>query len=414
LSGDHSLSVLFIHPSYPNIFARVIEELAGRPDIRCGVMVENRCRDAVRASGSRATFYGYDPADLPSHGETDAYMGAFATGVRRGLGVARTLRILTQEVPFDVVLGSASNGCTFFLRSVVSSAIVSHCEHPGYFIQSARPEFPRMLDQYVHDLTYRSLVLGCVAHSELGLVASDHARALFPAEFHAKVRVQSEGCELPRLPPSRRAWRRPLGLPVDSPLIGFFGRSLEAVRGFDVFLHVFKRVRELRPEVQAVVIGSETTLYGNEERYLGGRSFKQYALESAGIAEGDVIWRGFLPYQQFLAHLACLDVAILPTFEGASNWSFFDAMASAVPILSSIRSYVPELITHGKEGYLFDPYDLDSYAEATLRLLDSPDEAARIGRAARARVRRDHTTQRAADGYEAIIREALRLRNGRP
>jgi glycosyltransferase involved in cell wall biosynthesis len=257
------------------------------------------------------------------------------------------------------------------------------------------------------------MVLVSVAYADLGMVASEHARTLFPPELRPKVRAQSEGFPLPQPVGDRRAARARLGLPVAGPLIGFFGRTLESVRGFDIFLQVAKRVRAVRPDVRVLVIGSEGTLYGNEERYLGQVSFKQYALQQAGVREGDLIWRDFLPYGEFLAHIGCLDLAILPTFEGASNWSFFDAMASGLPILSSNRSYVPELLEDGRDGYLFDPYDVEGFVAAALRLLDQPLERARIGGNARERIHRDHTPERVAEGYERIAREALALRRQR-
>jgi glycosyltransferase involved in cell wall biosynthesis len=207
--------------------------------------------------------------------------------------------------------------------------------------------------------------------------------------------------------------RKKLGLPVDAPLVGFCGRTLEAVRGFDIFLKVLRRVWQARPDVQAIAIGTAATLYGNEDIYLGQQSFKEYALAQAGVDAAAILWRDFLPYPTFLGHLACLDLAILPTFEGASNWSFFDAMASGTPILTSNRTYIPELIDYGREGYYFDPYDIDAYARMTLALLDQPAERARIGRNARDRIRREHTPERAADGYERVIYEAVELQRKR-
>jgi glycosyltransferase involved in cell wall biosynthesis len=406
-----TLRVLVIHPSYPNIFTRAVDALAERSGLSCACMVENRCRPAVLEEPRTMTFFGYDPTPAPQLNLDGVPIEAFVSGVRRGLGVANALHVLRERYTFDVILGSASNGCTLFVRSVVPSAVVAYCEHPGYFMQSARPEFPRTLSQYAHDIAYRSMVLQSVAQAELGMVASEHARRLFPPEVQAKVRAQTEGFPIPTRPRDRAALRAKLGLP-DGPIVGFFGRSLEAVRGFDVFLQVLKRLRDVRPDVNVLVIGSATTIYGNEGAYLADGSFKRHALAEVGMAEHEIVWRDFLPYPEFVSHLFCIDLAVLPTLEGASNWSFFDAMAAGVPIISSTRSYVPELIDDGCEGYLLDPEEIEPWVRAALRLLDDPRERERIGRNARRRIKQRHTPERAADGYERILREAVALRGG--
>jgi len=215
------------------------------------------------------------------------------------------------------------------------------------------------------------------------------------------------------LPHDVPALRRRLGLPPDGPIVAFFGRTLEAVRGFDVFLKVAARLREALPSVHVLVIGSEATLYGNEQAYIGARSFKGHALALAGLHSTDIIWRDFLPYDQFVEHLTCIDLAVLPTFEGASNWSFFDAMSAAVPILSSRRSYVPELIEDGRDGFLLEPDDVEGFTSRALALLAQPGVRRKAGQNARERIRSDHTPERAAAGYESVIREAL-LRKNQP
>jgi glycosyltransferase involved in cell wall biosynthesis len=157
----------------------------------------------------------------------------------------------------------------------------------------------------MYDITYQSMVLTSVLHSDLGLVASKHARQLFPTELRAKVRVQSEAFVTHPRPVDVRALREQLGLPAEGALIGFFGRSLEAVRGFDIFLQVARQLRQARPDLQFLVIGAEQTRYGNELTYLNGVSFKQYALNKAEMKVTDILWRELLPYDQFIDHLAC-------------------------------------------------------------------------------------------------------------
>jgi glycosyltransferase involved in cell wall biosynthesis len=201
--------------------------------------------------------------------------------------------------------------------------------------------------------------------------------------------------------------RAALGLPPQAPLVGFFSRTLEAVRGFDIFLRVAGRLHELAPELHFVAIGEERTLYGNETAYLNGATFKEYALAQTGVPAGLIHWLPLMPYDDFRRAVACLDVVILPLFEGAANWSLFEAMALGRPILASNRCYVPEAIRHGLDGILLDPYDVEGFARQALALLREPRRARLLGRSAQARARRLFSIERAATGYEAIIAEAI-------
>ena len=81
-------------------------------------------------------------------------------------------------------------------------------------------------------------------------------------------------------------------------------------------------------------------------------------------------------------------------------------MAAGVPIVSSTRSYIPEAIRHGVDGYLYDPTDIESLVATSLRLLSDPEDRKRIGDNVRSRAGEHFTPERAAEGYERIIREA--------
>ncbi len=399
------LRVLFVHPAYPSTFDSVIGPIARRPGIECSVLLDNASKPGVTGHHPHITFYGYDPDRLATGHE--GRTSGFTRAAEHGLSIARSLRALESRARFDVVVGYATRGCTMYLREAIDAAIVSYCEHPGYFMLGARPEFPPHFEQYPHDLGYRAMIMSSVLYSDLGLVASGHARRMFPPELQGKVRVQSEGFQVPDPPDDRDALKERLGLPRERPLVAFFARSLESVRGFDVYLDVIRALRTRRPDVQPVVIGAEQTRYGNEALYLRGTSYKRHALDKSGVDEADVLWLDPMSHPRFVEHLQCLDLAVLPIFEGASNWSFFDAMAAGVPIVASNRSYIPEIMTHGVEGYLHDPTDPSSFVSTSLRLLDNPDEREKIGRNARRRILRHHTRERAADGYEQIIREAF-------
>jgi glycosyltransferase involved in cell wall biosynthesis len=406
------LRVLFVHPSYPNQFSAIGAQLNNDPHFQCCALVHQAFGPQVLAERSRMPHFGFQP-DGQTNGFSYPYAVPFEDGMRNGRGIAHALLALDQAYHFDAIVGHAAFGSTLHLRDITNAAVISYAELPGYQTAMARPEFPITIDLLLSSQAYKALLYASMMHSDLCVAPSEHAKRLLPPELQAKTRVQMEGFDTENSPQPGPEERAALGLPKEAPLIGFFGRTLEAVRGFDVFVEVAKRLHASDPALQFLVVGEDKTLYGNERTYLGAQTFKSYALERADISERLFHWRQPMPYDKFRRHIACLDLAILPFFEGAANWNLFEAMAVGLPILASNRGYVPEAIRNGQDGLLFDPYDIERFVFWALQLLKDRPLAQRLASSARQRIRVHYSTEIAAAGYGRIIREAVARRLGR-
>ncbi|MGX9117705.1 glycosyltransferase [Mesorhizobium sp. BHbsci] len=73
--------------------------------------------------------------------------------------------------------------------------------------------------------------------------------------------------------------------------------------------------------------------------------------------------------------------------------SILEAMASALPVVATRHSGIPEAVVDGETGILVEEHDIESTAEALASLLAEPLRAARMGDAGRQRVL-DRFTQR--------------------
>lgn len=73
--------------------------------------------------------------------------------------------------------------------------------------------------------------------------------------------------------------------------------------------------------------------------------------------------------------------------------SILEAMASALPVVATRHSGIPEAVVDGETGILVEEHDVESMAEALASLLAEPHRAARMGDTGRQRVL-DHFTQR--------------------
>lgn len=109
-----------------------------------------------------------------------------------------------------------------------------------------------------------------------------------------------------------------------------------------------------------------------------------------------VDFRGAVPPQQVPEHMAGASVAVAPYPQTATDQYFsplkvFEYAAAALPVVASAVGQLPQIIDHGHSGLLVPPSDPAALAAAIDALVADPARARALGRAARARVEREHS-----------------------
>lgn len=116
-------------------------------------------------------------------------------------------------------------------------------------------------------------------------------------------------------------------------------------------------------------------------------------------------WSALAPEQRRRVHIACLpmtdldenaaivnalqrrsEVIVQKSLAEGFGLTVAEAMWKGRPTLGSRVGGIQDQIEHGMSGRLVEPDDLPGFATAVAGLLDAPDHAAELGRAARARV----------------------------
>ena len=90
---------------------------------------------------------------------------------------------------------------------------------------------------------------------------------------------------------------------------------------------------------------------------------------------------GWIDYDQIGLYYSAADVFVIPTLE--DNWSLVvpEAMACSLPILTSkFNGCWPELIKIGKNGWIFDPYDLSDMVNCFRLCIDNSDQLKNMGK----------------------------------
>jgi len=173
----------------------------------------------------------------------------------------------------------------------------------------------------------------------------------------------------PAAPPNsllKTTARRRLGLPENALVVGSVGR-LSPEKGHAYLLEAAAKLNGSAPGFVLVLIGD-----GPEKENLSN-------LCSSLKISDRVRLVGFASDAGEL--IAAFDILALPSLsEGLPN-VVLEAYAKAVPVVASAVGGVPEVVRHGETGLLVAPKDSDALASAIAKLLASPSEAQRMGRA---------------------------------
>lgn len=97
---------------------------------------------------------------------------------------------------------------------------------------------------------------------------------------------------------------------------------------------------------------------------------------------GKVLLPGFRQYPELPAYYGLASVFVHASVKDTWGLVVNEAMASGLPVLVSERSgCAPDLVENGRNGYTFDPYDVDALAGLMLKLSSPEYDRAAMGRA---------------------------------
>jgi len=184
--------------------------------------------------------------------------------------------------------------------------------------------------------------------------------------------------------------------PADHPIVGIVANLNRPVKRVEVFIRSAAQVHRDFPETRFWIIG---------EGHL--RDDLQTLARQSGL--GDVIQ--FLGRRKdvdkllkhFTAGVICSDS------EGLSN-AIMEYMAAGIPTVATDTGGNPELIRHGKTGYLVPPGDHEALSAALSALLSAPDSAHAMGIEAQNEINRNFSVSGMVTQMAQIYADAIRYR----
>ncbi|MGB0713751.1 MAG: glycosyltransferase family 4 protein [Gammaproteobacteria bacterium] len=112
-----------------------------------------------------------------------------------------------------------------------------------------------------------------------------------------------------------------------------------------------------------------------------------------------------VPYERMHELYRQSDMVLYPSFREGFGLVAAEAMACGLPVVASDNSSLPEVLDHGRGGYLCETGSVTAHVQAMVELADSPGRRAEMGEynRARAQQRFDERTMQAA--YRALFEE---------
>lgn len=143
-------------------------------------------------------------------------------------------------------------------------------------------------------------------------------------------------------------------------------RSWEPVYAVDVLVRAFALVRQRHPNARLILLGDgslERTI-----RNLIGELGLQDFIHAPGRA----------PYDSLPDYFRSADAYVSAAVSDGTSISLLEAMACGLPVVVSNSFGNLEWVREGVNGGLARPGDIESLAEAMLRVVSHPDQAARM------------------------------------
>jgi glycosyltransferase involved in cell wall biosynthesis len=200
-------------------------------------------------------------------------------------------------------------------------------------------------------------------------------------------------------------FRKSLGVPRHCPLVVMISR-LNPQKGIDEFIAAAAMINKSHPEVHFLVVGtrvlSENHDFVEDEEYL--RQLKQRAWQ-LGLGSRLIFTGVRKDIPKILAEAA---VSVLPSHsEGLSN-TLLESMAAGVPLVATDVGGNPELVRHGRNGYLVPVMAPEALASAIVDIIADPSLAERFSNESRRIARDCHSLTGMARDTERVYLEEFR------
>ncbi len=173
--------------------------------------------------------------------------------------------------------------------------------------------------------------------------------------------------------------RSSLGL-ENAPVILFVGRLIEQ-KGPHLALRAFRRVRNEVPDAKMLFVGAPW--YGRNDSSVFLRSLYNEAKDLSD----SILFTGYVDQIDMPKYYAIGDALVVPSiWDDPSPFVAYEGQAMELPVVSSRRGGIPEIVSHGVTGYCIDVYNTQLFADRLTGLCNDSSARQTMGKKGRARI----------------------------
>ena len=196
----------------------------------------------------------------------------------------------------------------------------------------------------------------------------------------------------------RSALRDQLGLPHARRIAVFTGRLVRS-KGLPTLLRAWRQVSAQRPDALLLLVGAGGLDMHNCEAEL--RDYvREHGLESSVRFAGAV--------NNVHEYLQASDLFVFPSEREAFGISVIEAMACALPVVSTAVDGIRDVIRPGIDATVVPPRDEAALAAALVRALALDEEIVSMAAAGRARARAEFSSDSVVEAYRALLAGLVR------
>lgn len=157
-------------------------------------------------------------------------------------------------------------------------------------------------------------------------------------------------------------------------IILFVGR-LRKIKGVEKILQAMPFIIQAVPDTLLIIAGS--AFYGSNRK----TNYVEHLYRLAKEFPDHVRFLEFIPHEQIHVWFKAAEIVLVPSIgQEAFGLVNVEAMACGVPVIASNIGGMPEVIEHGKTGYLVNTKNLDAdLANYVIQLLNNPEKIKQLG-----------------------------------
>ncbi len=381
------MNFLFIHQNFPGQYRQILQWLTNQGGHQIVFLTQRT--DAPQHDGvTVVTYQTHHTAAKDSYALSRYYEDC----VGAGYAVALVCKELKEKgLAPDIVIGHIGWGELTFVKDIWPD--VRHLGYYEYFFLAVGgcvgfdPEFPANENTPFLMRARNAVNFVNFSTCDLGQCPTRWQLNTYPKQMHPRIYVCHDGIRTDRLHPNPDASlhlaRLEQAITRDDEIFTYMARNMEPVRGFHIFMRSLPKIFEARPKARVLIVGGNENSYGQESDTPGG--FRADLEKEVGhkLDWSRVHFLGKVPYQNYQQVIQLSRCHIYLTVPFVLSWSLLECMAMEATIVASGTAPVREVITHGRNGLLFDFFSPDALANQVVEVLSNPDDFVHLGKQAR-------------------------------